>query len=176
MQRKRLIFAINSFVALVFLLQMTSCRCQDGACSASILSPASGLQESEKANVPAQPRSDSLTASDATTELGKLFMVTEGVASYYADFFHGRLTANGERFDMHDLTAAHKSLPFGSMVRVTNLSNGKKVLVRINDRGPYIKGRIIDLSLEAAKKINMQEKGITTVRLEVYEGDSSTSS
>jgi rare lipoprotein A len=76
---------------------------------------------------------------------------------------------------MHKLTAAHKSLPFNSMVRVTNLSNGKKVLVRINDRGPYIEGRIIDLSLEAAKEIDLLQKGVTNVRIEVYEGNSKTS-
>lgn len=97
-------------------------------------------------------------------------MVIEGKASYYADRFHGRLTANGERFNMHEMTAAHKSLPFGSMVRVTNLTNGKKVVVRINDRGPYIKGRIIDLSKGAAKEIGLIKKGVSKVKLEVYDG------
>ena len=102
-------------------------------------------------------------------------MITEGNASYYAHRFHGRLTANGERFNMHELTAAHKSLPFGSMVQVTNLANGKKVLVRINDRGPYIKGRIIDLSLKAAKEIDLLKKGVTNVRIEAFEGNPSAS-
>lgn len=100
---------------------------------------------------------------------GRLFMVARGTASYYADFFHGRLTANGERFNMHSLTAAHKTLPFGSMVRVTNLDNGKSVMVRINDRGPYVDGRIIDLSLGAARELGMVRHGIGQVILEAYD-------
>ncbi len=99
---------------------------------------------------------------------GRLFMVARGTASYYADYFHGRLTANGERFNMHELTAAHKTLPFGSMVRVTNLENGRTVMVRINDRGPYIDGRIIDLSLRAARELSLEHHGIGRVLLEAY--------
>lgn len=89
-----------------------------------------------------------------------------GKASYYASKFHGRQTANGERFNMHDLTAAHKTLPFNTKVRVTNLKNNKSVVVRINDRGPYAKGRIIDLSKAAAKKIDMIADGVATVKVE----------
>ena len=92
--------------------------------------------------------------------------VTEGKASFYAGQFHGRKTANGETFNMAQLTAAHPSLPFGTWVRVTNLSNGKDVVVRINDRGPFVKGRIIDLSVSAAKKIGIIETGIVQVKLE----------
>ena len=77
-----------------------------------------------------------------------------GTASYYADRFHGRLTANGERFNMHEPTAAHKKLPFGTILRITNRDNGNVTFVRINDRGPYIKGRILDLSYGSAKNIN----------------------
>lgn len=91
----------------------------------------------------------------------------EGMASYYAGRWIGRLTANGERYRATDVTAAHKKLPFNSMVRVTNLRNGKTVIVRINNRGPYVKGRIIDLSLVAAKQIDMISSGITRVKLEV---------
>jgi rare lipoprotein A len=90
-----------------------------------------------------------------------------GVASWYGHPFHGRTTANGETYDMGKLTAAHKKLPFNTKVRVTNLSNGKSVIVRINDRGPYIKGRIIDLSKEAARQINMVEAGISMVELSI---------
>lgn len=90
-----------------------------------------------------------------------------GIASWYGKRFHGRKTACGERYNMFRLTAAHRNLPFGSIVRVRNLSNGKEVTVRINDRGPYIKGRIIDLSLAAACKLRMVKKGITKVRVEV---------
>jgi len=91
---------------------------------------------------------------------------SEGTASFYAGQFHGRKTANGETFNMDQLTAAHPSLPFGTWVRVTNLSNGKDVVVRINDRGPFVKGRIIDLSASAAKKIGIMQTGIVQVKLE----------
>lgn len=96
-------------------------------------------------------------------------LVARGVASYYADRFHGRMTANGETFDMTELTAAHRTLPFDTWVRVTNLSNGQQVVVRINDRGPYIDGRIIDLSKGAAEEIGMIEPGITEVKIEAFE-------
>jgi len=93
----------------------------------------------------------------------------EGIASYYADKFNGRKTSNGEIFDMNTLTAAHKALPFNSVVKVTNLDNGKSVIVRVNDRGPFIEGRIIDLSLAAAKAISMIGTGTARVSLEVLE-------
>lgn len=95
-----------------------------------------------------------------------------GVASWYGSKFHGKLTANGETYNMNDLTAAHRSLPFNTVVKVTNLDNGKSVRVRINDRGPYVDNRIIDLSREAARKIDMERTGIANVRLDlVREGD-----
>jgi rare lipoprotein A len=88
-----------------------------------------------------------------------------GLASYYARKFHGRRTASGERYDMHAMTAAHRALKFGSLVEVTNLKNGRKVEVRINDRGPFIKGRVIDLSYAAAKKIGILSQGVVKVRV-----------
>lgn len=91
----------------------------------------------------------------------------EGEASYYAHKFHGRKTANGEIFDMHAMTAAHKTLPFGTLVRVTNLANQKSVEVRINDRGPFVRNRIIDLSLAAATKLDMLKSGTAHVRVEI---------
>ena len=91
----------------------------------------------------------------------------EGQASFYASRHHGRRTASGERFDMHALTAAHPSLPFGSRVRVTNLANQRSVVVRINDRGPHARGRIIDLSRAAAERLGMLSRGVAPVRLEV---------
>ncbi len=90
----------------------------------------------------------------------------KGLASYYGHQFHGRQTANGERFDQMGLTAAHRTLPFGSIVRVTNRTNYQSVLVRINDRGPYNKRRIIDLSKGAAIKIGLIDKGVGEVLLE----------
>ena len=94
-----------------------------------------------------------------------------GVASYYAHKYHGRTTASGERFDMNDLTAAHKTLPFGTRVRVTNLDNGKSVTVRVNDRGPFVKGRVIDLSLAAAKKVDMVHAGLANVEVRRVSGE-----
>lgn len=101
---------------------------------------------------------------------------TTGRASYYADQFHGRRTANGERFDMNAYTAAHRSLPFGTRVKVTNLRNQKSVVLRINDRGPYIRSRIIDVSKAAAKVIGLIGIGSALVSLQVldqHETDSS---
>jgi rare lipoprotein A len=87
------------------------------------------------------------------------------MASFYADKYVGRKTSNGEKFKQNKLTAAHKTLPFGTKVKVTNLSNGQSVKVRINDRGPFIQGRIIDLSKKAAKKIDMVNAGVTKVTI-----------
>ena len=87
-----------------------------------------------------------------------------GIASWYK---MGKITANGERFNPNGLTAAHRYLPFGTRVRVTNLNNGRKVTVRINDRGPFIKGRIIDLAYGAARKIGLHRSGIARVRLKI---------
>ncbi|MGH2566771.1 MAG: septal ring lytic transglycosylase RlpA family protein [Bacteroidota bacterium] len=100
---------------------------------------------------------------------GRVLLTLQGVASYYADDFHGKLTSNGEIFNMNDLTAAHRTFPFGTKVRVTNLDNKKVVVVRVNDRGPFIEGRLIDLSLGAAKEIDLIQKGTTRVLLEVLE-------
>jgi rare lipoprotein A len=91
---------------------------------------------------------------------------TEGVASYYAQKFQGRPTASGEKFDNGKLTAAHRTLPFGTKVRVTNLGNGRSVTVRVNDRGPFVRGRVIDLSYAAARRIDMVRTGIARVRVE----------
>jgi len=88
-----------------------------------------------------------------------------GLASYYGPKWHGRTTANGEKMDIHAMTAVHKSLPFGTYVKVTILSTGDSVVVRINDRGPFVKGRIIDLSDEAAKQLGLIEKGVARVGL-----------
>lgn len=92
-------------------------------------------------------------------------MTETGSASYYADKFVGRSMANGKRFSQHKLTAAHKTLPFGTKVTVINLSNHKRTKVRITDRGPFVQGRIIDLSKKAASRINMIDAGVVPVEL-----------
>jgi rare lipoprotein A len=90
-----------------------------------------------------------------------------GVASWYGKYFDGKPTASGEPYDMNDLTAAHPSLPLGTFVKVTNLRNGRSVVVRVNDRGPVVDGRIIDLSYNAAKVIEMKGRGVQRVRLDL---------
>jgi rare lipoprotein A len=96
---------------------------------------------------------------------GQVYQV--GKASWYGARHHGRRTASGERFDQHALTAAHRTLPFGTMVRVTSRANGRSVVVRINDRGPHGKGRIIDVSFAAAKRLGLVDAGVAPVRLEI---------
>jgi len=95
--------------------------------------------------------------------------VLTGISSYYGTDFHGKLTANGEVYDMYGLNAAHKTLPLNTIVRVTNLSNNKSLILRINDRGPYVKGRILDCSYGAAKKLGFIAQGTTKVRIELIE-------
>lgn len=104
------------------------------------------------------------TRTEASTGSSK-YVSEEGVASWYGPNFHGKLTANGEKYDMYKLTAAHRTLPFNTIVQVENLDNGQTVLVRINDRGPFAKNRIIDLSKKAAEEINMIGPGTARVKL-----------
>ncbi len=107
----------------------------------------------------------SVHSKDRPSPKGRIYQ--EGTASWYGKKFHGRKTASGERFDMHQLTAAHKTLPFGTVVRVTNLENGRTVDVRINDRGPHTPKRIIDISYSAAKKLGLIEQGLGRVSIEI---------
>ena len=95
--------------------------------------------------------------------------IIKGISSFYAEDFHGKLTANGEVYDMYGLTAAHKTMPLNTICRVTNLENDKSLILRINDRGPYIKGRILDCSYGAAKKLDFINQGTTMVKIEVIE-------
>ena len=110
-----------------------------------------------------------LAFSPLTSIAGEPSFKQKGVASYYADRFHGRKTASGVRYDKTALTAAHKSLPLGTKVRVTNLKNGETVEVEINDRGPHVKGRVVDLSKAAARELGMMNTGLVKVQVEVVE-------
>ena len=105
-----------------------------------------------------------LTQGQAEFDVG---IKQRGQASWYGKYFHGLQTASGEIYDMHAMTAAHRTLPLGTVVRVFNVMNGKHVVVRINDRGPYKKGRILDLSYGAAKELHMADRGVAPVHLEV---------
>lgn len=113
--------------------------------------------------------------SNKNSNLNEIYTANEAletnieIASYYADEFNGKRTANGETYDMYDYTAAHINFPFDTIVRVTNLSNDKSVIVRINDRKPDTNGRAIDLSLKAAHELRMISSGITKVKIEVLE-------
>lgn len=90
-------------------------------------------------------------------------VISNGKASWYGPGFHGHKTANGEKFNMYAMTAAHKTLPLGTLIKVVNKDNGEELVVRINDRGPYVKGRILDLSRGAAKRLGFDEEGVTRV-------------
>ena len=92
-----------------------------------------------------------------------------GIASWYGDYFHGRRTSSGDTYDMYKMTAAHKTLPLPTYVRVTNLENGRTVVLRVNDRGPFVEGRIIDLSYVAAQKLGMAESGTARVEVEALD-------
>lgn len=108
------------------------------------------------------------TSLAAPPDVAKTTAATEvGLASYYADKYHGRTTANGETFDMNALTAAHRTLRFGTLVRVTQLENNRSVIVRINDRGPFIEGRVIDLSRAAAEQLQITRAGLAKVKVEI---------
>ena len=99
------------------------------------------------------------------------FFTQTGLASFYGRAHAGKRTASGERFDHHDFTAAHRTLAFGTLLRVTNLANGRAVTVEVTDRGPHIKTRVIDISLAAARVLHMQQKGITRVKVEAFRED-----
>jgi rare lipoprotein A len=110
-----------------------------------------------------------INPNEQQISLGPVKLRVDGWASWYGPGFHGNLTANGDVYDQEAMTAAHKSLPFGTKVRVTNLDNGKVVVVRINDRGPYVGDRVIDLSAGAARILGLMQSGVAPVRLEILE-------
>lgn len=124
------------------------------------------------ASARADRQSSSPGMAEITSAIGRgIVTVQEGVVSWYGAQFHNRKTASGERFDSAALTMAHPSLPFGTVARVTNLRNGRSVVVRVNDRGPFVGKRIADLSEAAATEIGMLRKGLAKVRIEVMGDD-----
>jgi rare lipoprotein A len=120
------------------------------------------------------PNAGPSEAPDSTESIAipletKPLLVETGIASWYGPPYHNRRASNGEIYDMHAMTAAHRTLPLGSIVRVTNIENGDSAVVRITDRGPFIEGRIVDLSQAAAKKVGLVQKGTGQVRIEVLQ-------
>jgi rare lipoprotein A len=124
----------------------------------------------KSSNASTQPVQTASTTRPSNSRKARPYEI--GPASWYGKFFHGKQTASGEPYDMFDMTAAHPDLPLGTRVKVTNLHNDKSVIVRVNDRGPLIPGRIIDLSYGAAKQLGFSEKGIQRVRLDIVPSDS----
>ena len=126
-----------------------------------------GLEAASRNKTHPEEYVQSNTASSLRPNHGKPYQV--GTASWYGRYFHGKATASGEPFDMYQFTAAHRQLPLGTIVRVTNLKNGQSVVVRVNDRGPVPKSRIIDLSYGAARMIGLSGYGVEHVRLDILE-------
>ncbi|SRR5579872_603270 len=127
--------------------------------------PTSSGSKDTQVTLPRQVSSAEVQKASFTSNREKAYQV--GTASWYGSDFEGRATASGEPYNMFDLTAAHPTLPLGTWVRVTNLHNGRRVYVRVNDRGPIIPGRIIDLSYGAATELHFTDKGLQRVRLDV---------
>jgi rare lipoprotein A len=128
------------------------------------LGAAQGPNSSEASSAPTSPVP---SKPEARNQTGKHQPYQVGTASWYGEYFVGKPTASGEDFDMYDMTAAHPTLPLGSYVKVTNLRNGKAVVVKVNDRGPVVPGRIIDLSYGAAQALQFENRGLQRVRLDL---------
>lgn len=170
-----------AFVAVLFLhycsmpreIQTAPSRLADSEKNTGTTKPAEkvatvAVGEKLTPTVPPAPVKKTISVPEEnirTARIGEIFET--GMATWYGQDFHGRKTASGEIYDMYRLTAAHKTLPFNTLVEVENLDNGKKVVVRINDRGPFIKERILDLSFKAAQKINTHSDGVSPVTLRV---------
>ncbi len=130
---------------------------------------ASGPNSSEAAKVAIRPQAIKASSRPASKHSRKPAPYQVGTASWYGEQFQGKETASGEPFDMLDFTAAHLTLPLGTYVKVTNLHNGRAVVVRINDRGPVVDGRIIDLSYNAARALGFRQKGLQRVRIDLVQ-------
>ncbi|MFN7121753.1 MAG: septal ring lytic transglycosylase RlpA family protein [Hydrogenophaga sp.] len=149
-------------LALATVLWLGGCATQMPSAPTVSTAPAPGEAPVVGAVVPAPPDAVPPHTPDGV-DTTRDREIERGRASWYGPRFHGRSTASGETFNMHDLTAAHKTLPFGTRVRVRNLANGREVAVRINDRGPHVRGRVIDLSRAAAQQIGLLTMGVATI-------------
>ena len=154
---------MKRFISLLLIIGIFGCAgSKEQIRVSSYKKPAIVLPKTRDGRV---PKSDSVNGVVYYPLLSGEGFVHEGMASWYGKDFHGKKTSNGEIYNMYDKTAAHKTLPFGTYVRVENLSNLKEVIVRINDRGPFVTGRIIDLSYGAGRQIGLVGPGVAKVRL-----------
>jgi rare lipoprotein A (peptidoglycan hydrolase) len=141
-----------------------------GAWVLAVVTLAACADPSREAAAPLPPRASEAPPIVAVASCAPNSSQT-GLASWYGEAFHLKHTASGEPFDMNDLTAAHRWLPLNTIVKVTNLRNGRSAVLRINDRGPYIRGRTLDVSRYAAAQLGMKGTGVTPVRIDVYDLD-----
>jgi rare lipoprotein A len=165
----------RSFPLLAVILLLTGCSHKRVSVS---VPPAPPAQQRTPAGTPPVEanKSEQPTAELETFEISpdaKPLVIETGIASWYGAPYHNRRGSNGEVYDMHAMTAAHRTLPLGSIVRVTEIATGNSVLVRITDRGPFIPGRIIDLSQAAAKKLGLVQKGTANVKVELLKSPAS---
>src|SRR5579871_4630292 len=142
-----------------------------GLAIASLIVGLGAAQGPNISEATAAPVSSVQARPEVRKQVGKTKPYQVGTASWYGELFEGKPTASGEPYDMYDMTAAHLTLPMGSYVRVTNLRNGKAVVVRVNDRGPIVPGRIIDLSYGAAQALQFKHRGLQRVRLDLVHPD-----
>jgi rare lipoprotein A len=142
-------------------------RLAHGLALALLLASLGAAQGPNNSEATPAPDKSADSKPEVRTQASKPKPYQVGTASWYGEYFDGKPTASGEPYDMYDMTAAHLTLPLGSYVRVTNLYNGKAVVVRVNDRGPVVAGRIIDLSYGAAHALEFTQKGLQRVRLDV---------
>lgn len=154
---------------LLMLLSLASCAALKHAPAAQTAPPPAPPPPAAAFPEAMPPAPAPLAAAPAPAE-EQPFFTQQGIASFYGKAHQGKRTAAGERFDMKDFTAAHRTLPFGTVVRVTNLRNGRIVKARINDRGPHVKGRVIDLSAAAARALGIRD-GLARVSVEAYSSD-----
>jgi rare lipoprotein A len=158
----------TAFTLALALLLLTGCGGKKRNSARHVPAPPPTIAATPRASAKPSPR-----APDAEPRpTGKVIYTETGLASWYGPPYHNRKAANGEIYDMQQPTAAHRTLPFGSLVRVTNVATGASTIVRINDRGPFIAGRVIDLSLAAAKAVDVWRPGVARVRLDVLEAPS----
>jgi rare lipoprotein A len=150
------------FIPLTLLLLLAGCSSR----SAKTL-PQQSYKKKPSKHTKATMRPYTIRGKRYYPTVVKVGETFDGRASWYGPNFHGKKTSNGETYDMHDMTAAHKTLPMNTIVRATNKRNGKSVVVRVNDRGPFVESRIIDLSKEAARRLDMIGSGTTPIHLEV---------